>query len=118
MALWSHGSLLFKIYLNGLFFLVDFTEICNFADVTFFVCDKDLVSLNRLEHDSFFANEWIQIDYMSLNKDKINLFVAAQKHENFGIKIGEAKIWEFNKQKLSEVQIDAKLPFDRHVWNL
>ena len=115
MALWSHGFLLFKIYLNGLFFLVDFTEICNFADVTFFVCDKDLASLNRLEHDSFFANEWIQIDYMSLNKDKINLFVAAQKHENFRTKIGEAKIWEFNKQKLSGVQIDAKLPFDRHV---
>ena len=52
---------------------------------------------------------------MSLNKDKINLFVAAQKHENFRTKIGEAKIWEFNKQKLSGVQIDAKLPFDRHV---
>ena len=49
------GPLLFDIYLNDLFFVVDYTEVCNFADdTTFFACDKDLGSLvNRLEHDSF-----------------------------------------------------------------
>ena len=35
--------LLFNIYLNDLFYLVEFTEVCNFADdTTFFACDKDL----------------------------------------------------------------------------
>ena len=77
--------------------------------LTFFVCNKDLVSLDRSEHDSFLANEWIKSNYMNLNKDKINLLVAAQKHESIGTKIGEAKIWEFNKQKLSGVQIDVNL---------
>ena len=47
------------IYLNDLFFLVDYTEVCNFADdTTFFAYVKDLGSLiNRLEHDSFLAIE-------------------------------------------------------------
>ena len=62
------GPLLFNIYLNDLFFLIDYTEVCNFADdTTIFACDKDLGSLiNRLEHDSFLAIEWFQNNYMKL----------------------------------------------------
>ena len=47
------GPLLFNIYLNDLFFLVDYIKVCNFADdTTFFACNKDLGSLrNRLEHE-------------------------------------------------------------------
>ena len=53
------GFILFNIYLNDLFFLVDYTEVCNFAyDTTFFGSGKDPGSLiNRLEHDSFLAIE-------------------------------------------------------------
>ena len=48
------GPLLYNIYLNDVFFLVDYKEVCNFADdTTFFACDKHLGSLNRSEHDSF-----------------------------------------------------------------
>ena len=37
------GPLLFNIYSNYLFFLFDYTEVCNFSDgTTFFACDKDL----------------------------------------------------------------------------
>ena len=51
------GPLLFNIFSNDLFFLVDYTEVCSFADDTiFFACDKDLGSLiNRLKHGSFLA---------------------------------------------------------------
>ena len=96
------GFLLFNIYLNDLFFLVDYTEVCNFADaITFFVCgDKDLGSLiNRLEHDSFLAIEWFQNNYMKLNEDKCHLLVGGYKHESIWAKIGDARIWESNKQK-------------------
>ena len=53
------GPLLFNIYLNDLFFLIESTEVCNFADdTTFYACDKDLNHLiNRLEHDSFLSIE-------------------------------------------------------------
>ena len=45
------GSLLFNIYLNDLFFLSEFTDLCNFAgDLTIYACDMDLKSLiKRLE---------------------------------------------------------------------
>ena len=68
------GPLLFNIYLNDLFFLVDYTEVCNFADdTTFFACDKDLVPLiNRLEHDGLLAIEWFQNNYMKLGDNKSN----------------------------------------------
>ena len=41
-------------YLNDLFYLVESSNVCSFADdATFYACDKDLNSLNnRLEHDS------------------------------------------------------------------
>ena len=95
------GPLLFNIYLNDLFFLVYYTKVCNFADnTTFFTCDRDLRSLiNRLEHDSFLATEWFQNNYMKLNEDKCHLLVGEYKHESIWAKIGDAKIWESNKQK-------------------
>ena len=86
------GPTLFNIYLNDLFFLVDYTEVCNFADdTTFFTCDKDLRSLiNRLEHDSFLAIEWFQNSYMKLNEDKCHLLVGGYKHESIWAKIDDS----------------------------
>ena len=65
------GPLLFNIYLNHLFSLVDYTEVCNFAyGTTFFACDKNLGSLiNKLKHDKFLAMEWFQNNFMKLNED-------------------------------------------------
>ena len=79
------GLLLFNIYLNDLFFLVDYTEVCNFADdTTFFACDKDLGSLiNRLEHRSFLAMEWFQNNYMKLNEDTCHLLVGKYLGKNW-----------------------------------
>ena len=108
------GPLLFNIYLNDLFFLVDYTKVCNFADdTTYFASDKDIVSMiNRLKHDSFLAIEWFQNNCMKLNKDKCNLLVGGHKHKSIWAKIGDARIWGSNKQKLLGVHIDKTLSFD------
>ena len=76
------GLLLFNIYLDDLFFLCNFTEVCHFADyTTFFTCDKDLGSLtNRLVHDSFLPIEWFQNSYMKLNEGKCHLLIAGHKY--------------------------------------
>ena len=40
------GPILFNLYLNDLFYLSDFTEVCNFAvDTTFHACDSNLNNL-------------------------------------------------------------------------
>ena len=71
-----------------------------------------------MEHDSFLANEGFQNNYMKLNGDKCLLRVGGYKHESIWIKIGDARIWESNKQRLLGVHIDRTLSFDEHVSNL
>ena len=85
-----HGSLLFNIYFNDLFYLTESTEVCNFADdTTFFACDKVLNSLIKtLEHNSLLAIEWFQNNDMKLNQDKCQLLVSGYKHETvLGLKL-------------------------------
>ena len=62
------------MYLNDLYCLPEYTDICNFVhDITFHACDKDLNSLiNRLEHDSLLVIEWFENNNMKLSA--ISLF--------------------------------------------
>ena len=78
------GHLLFNIYLNDLFFLVDYTDVI-------------LLTLNRLEHHSFLANEWFQNNYMKLNEGRCHLLAGGYKHETIWLQIGDGRIWESNK---------------------
>ena len=114
------GPLLFDIYLNDLFFLVDYTEVCIFADdTTFLACDKDLEFLiNSLKHDSFLAIEWFRNNYMKLNKDKCHLLIGGYKHGSIWAKAGDARIWKSNKQKLLGIHTDRTLSIGKHVSNL
>ena len=43
---------------------------------------------------------------------------GTNKHESIWAKIGDARIWESNKQKLLGLHIDRTLSFDEHVSNL
>ena len=55
---------------------------------------------------------------MKLNQDKCRLLVSRHKHETVCGKIGEAKIWESNKQNLLGAVIDRNLNFDVYVFDL
>ena len=114
------GPLLFNICLNDLFFLSEFTDLCNFADdVTCHACDMDLKSLiKRLEHDRFLAIEWFENNNLKLNQDKCHLLVSGYKTENVWANIGNEKIWESNKQKLLGLDIDRNLNFNEHAYSL
>ena len=72
------------------------TQVCNFVDdTTFYVCDKDLNTLiNRLEHDTTLAVEWLENNFMKLNQDKCHLLVSGHKQETVWkiAIIGETKI--------------------------
>ena len=114
------GPLLFNIYINDLFFALNETEVCNFADdTTPFACDKSLDNvISRLESDSIEAIIWFENNYMKLNTDKCHLLIAGNKTEHIWAKIGESKIWEKNKVKLLGITIDNELKFDEHITNI
>ena len=82
-----------------MFFLSEFTDLCNFADyTTFYACDMDLNSLiKRLEHDSFLAIEWFENNNMKLNQNKYHFLVSGYENENVWANIGNVKIWGSNK---------------------
>ena len=103
-----------------MFFLTEFTDVCNFADdTTFFACDSDLKHLmERLEHDTKLAIEWFENNYMKLNEDKCHLLVAGHRYETLWANIGETRIWESKNEKLLGLTIDRNLNFDDHVFTL
>ena len=109
------GPLPFNIYLNDLFYLAEFTEVCNFADDTaFFAYDKDLKTLiSRLGHYSHFATEWFASNKCHL----LVLLVSGYKHENIWART-EVKTCESSKQKLLGIVIDRDLSFNEYVSSL
>ena len=86
--------ILFNIYLNDLFFLLNDIDICNFADNTIaYVCDVNLGSiLEKLEENSELALTWFEKNYMKLNTDKCQLIVSGTKYEHVWVKLGKDNI--------------------------
>ena len=111
------GPLLFSIYLNDLFFILDMTDVCNHADDTgLHACDKELPCLlTSLEH--YTEIEWFEINFMNLNKDKCHL-IAGHKYENLWVDVGGTKVWEVNTRIMLGIQIENNLYFDKHVIGL
>ena len=90
------GPLLFNIYINGLFYLTELTDVCNYVDdTTFHACDSNLDDLIRkLEYDSIRAIGWFENNYMKLDQDKCQFLLSGHKHEVMSAKIGHSKIWK------------------------
>ena len=110
------GPLLFNIYLNDLFFLLDDIDICNFAeDTTPNVCDMELkVVLDKLENCSELAIAWFKSNYIKLNEEKCQLLVRGYRFEQLWIKV-DNKTWKKSLVKLLGVTIDNELKFDKYI---
>ena len=63
------GPLSFNIYLNGVFYILNNVDICNYAyETTPNVCDSSLkVVTEKLEKSSQLAIKWFSYSYMKLN---------------------------------------------------
>ena len=114
------GPMLFNIYINDMFFALNQTDICNFADdTTPYVCDSNLKSaLEKLEHNSDIAIAWFEMNYKKLNTDKCHLLISGNKNEYIWAKLDEDIVWESNDVEFLRVTIDNNLRFDKHISNI
>ena len=89
------GPILFNIYLNDLFYFLQRTEVCNFADdTTPYACDSLLENvLIDLEHDFSLSIEWFENNHMKLNAGKCHLFISGNKYEHCWVNTGVSKLW-------------------------
>ena len=110
------GPLLFNIYINDLFYLID-SDICNYADdTTLYAVDTCLNSLmTKLELASDKAMEWFCYNGMKLNSKKCHLLVSGHKHECMICNIGTSQVIETHLVKLLGVNIESELTFNSYL---
>ena len=113
------GPLLFNIYLNDLFFQLNDTHVCNFADdTTLNACDLELPNiLNELEDNALTCILWFENNYMKLNQSKCH-FLTSGSTEHLWVKVGNEMIWESQAEKLLGLTVDKNLNFNLHLKTL
>ena len=106
--------LLFNIYLNDIFYVLNDLDFCNYADdTTPNVCDSSLkVVIEKLEKSSQLAIKWFNHNYMKLNAEKCEFLITGHRCEHLWLNIGETQVWEKNQVKLLGITIDNELTFD------
>ena len=66
------GPLLFNIYLIDLFYIVEYTDICNFADdsTPHFSSTNVNEAITNVERDCSLLVDWFRDSYMTINASK------------------------------------------------
>ena len=109
--------LLYNIYINDFFYLVKYTEVCNYADdTTIFVCGTELDPiLKSLEKDASLLTSWFANNYMKMNGDKSHQLMLGNKSIEATVNISGSLIKENDEEKLLGVTVDKKLNFENDV---
>ena len=111
------GPLLFNIFIDDIFHLLNETEICNYADDTTIYCSHQELRevILKLEKDTTEVSKWFEQNCMKLNEEKCHLLVLGEKETEISIKVGFSVIKQSKEEKLLGVVIDKKLNFKQHV---
>ena len=115
------GPLLFNIFINDIFLVVEKSDICNFTD------DNTLYShgsslpliLNNLEHDMGNLFYWFKINSLKANPGKFQFMILGKKKRlKYCLEIGSITTKESDEVELLGITIDNDLNFKKHIENL
>ena len=111
------GPLLFNIFINDLFLILESTENCNFADDnTVYSCNKSLTSvISNLEVDTSNVLDWLKINQLVANPAKFQLMFLGNIKHKLCLELNGEVINSTNTVKLLGITIDNKLNFNEHI---
>ena len=106
------GPLLFNIFINDLFFFVELSEVCNYADDNSLwpICTDTIIS--KLESDVHNLDTWFKNNAMLLNESKCQFMIIepmrTSRNQREKIKLGNQTMEEINNRKLLGIIFDNK----------
>ena len=76
------GTLIFNLFLNYLFYFIEKTEICNFADDNALYSSGINISsiFSNLEDDTSYVIEWFNFNYLKANPGRFQFVVLGRKY--------------------------------------
>ena len=95
------GPIFFNLFVDDLFFLVEETKVCNYADdTTIYVCGNNLKHIvSSLETDAHKLSKWFLDNNMKLNPDKCHLLIFGENNTEVSVRVGATSITESVEKK-------------------
>jgi len=118
------GPLLFNIYLNDIFYFIEKSLICNYADDnSLSVADMSIETIIKsLETDISILNLWFDNNGMVLNASKCQFMVIessrATRKETAKLKILDETLEEIKCGKLLGVTVDNNITMEKHIKSI
>ena len=113
------GPLLFNIYINDLFYFIQYSKIANYADdnTPYYIEEKVEILIKVVETDTSILIKWFKNNYFKINTDKCKLIITNQEQGIFA-KVGNDVIECSKSIKLLGITIDNKLNFNEHALKI
>ena len=116
------GPLLFKIFINDIFYFIEYGTLYNYADdnTLSYVNDNYEKLIDILEKESSVLIDWFKFNCMQANPDKFQAIAVGNKtHAKTPVfKIDSAEITCDEVVKLLGIDIDYQLNFNYHIKNI
>ena len=117
------GPILLYIFINNLLFCISKSELLNFADDNTVSADENTIEelISTLKKESQAAIDWFVSNEMIVNPDKFRAIVVKRNNkmkDSYSLNINQEVINSENCVKLLGVEIDNKLPFEKHISTL
>ena len=115
------GPFFFGLYVNDLFYDIQHSQVCNFADDnTIYACGQNLESVtSNIESDMKVASSWYKNNEMVANLEKFQvLFIGLKDDIKLCIDVNGIVIQMRDSVKPFGVTIDSMLNFNQHVQSI
>ena len=102
------GPLLFNVFINDIFMVIEKSEICNFADDNIiYVCGDDLSNiLENLKHDMKILLTWFRINSFQAIPDKFQFIILGKKQNLVRLVINSIEIEKSKQEILLSITTD------------